>query len=71
MDRKAVAKEIRKAIFDQAEEDGRVMHGDAMDRIIEQVLAKHDLTATPTWPYSGTYTVLARDKNITVTPYQE
>ena len=34
-----IAKKIRQAIFDQAEADGRVMHGDSMDAVIEKVLA--------------------------------
>ena len=51
MDRKAVARQIREAIFDQAEIDGRVMHGDKMDEIIEKVLALHDspAPARPSW----------------------
>lgn len=36
-----IAKKIREAIFDQAEEDGRVMHGDAMDAVIEKALNAH------------------------------
>ncbi len=57
MDRKAVARQIRDAIFDQAEADGRVMHGDKMDEIIEKVLALHDsapLVARPSWLYADT-----------------
>ena len=55
MDRKAVAKQIREAIFDQAEADGRVMHGDAMDEVIEKVLALHDSPAPvrPSWLAPG------------------
>lgn len=34
-----LAKKIREAIFDQAEQDGRVMHGDSVDAVIERVLA--------------------------------
>lgn len=34
-----LARKIRDAIFDKAEQDGRVMHGDAMDTVIERVLA--------------------------------
>lgn len=33
-----IARKIRDAIFAQAEADGRVMHGDSMDRVIEGVL---------------------------------
>lgn len=40
MDHKALARKIREAIFDQAEQDGRVMHADAMDAVIEGILAK-------------------------------
>ena len=56
MDRKAVARQIRDAIFDQAEADGRVMHGDKMDEIIEKVLALHDspAPARPSWMATDT-----------------
>ena len=55
MDRKAVAKQIREAIFDQAEIDGRVMHASSMDEIIEKVLALHDSPAPvrPSWMTMG------------------
>jgi hypothetical protein len=74
MDRKAVAKELRQRLFDFIEaEHKEALQDAAIDELFEKVLAKHEptVTVTPTWPYVGTYTVLARDKNITVTPYQE
>jgi len=72
MDRKAVAKELRQRLFDFIEaEHKEALQDAAIDELFEKVLAKHEPAATPTWPYVGTYTVLARDKNITVTPYQE
>lgn len=74
MDRKAVAKELRQRLFDFIEAERRdALQDAAIDDLFEKVLAKHEPTATPTWPYAyaGTYTVLARDKNITVTPYQD
>ena len=73
MDRKAVAKELRQRLFDFIEAEHKdALQDAAIDELFEKVLAKHEPVATPTWPYAvGTYTVLARDKNITVTPYQE
>lgn len=72
MDRKAVAKELRQRLFDYIEAEHKdALQDAAIDELFEKVLAKHEPAATPTWPYAGTYTVLARDKNITVTPYQE
>lgn len=38
MDHKELARKIREAIFDRAEQAGRVMHGDAIDSVIEGVL---------------------------------
>jgi len=63
MDRKAVAKQIREAIFDQAEADGRVMHGDAMDEVIEKVLALHDSPAPvrPSWLAPGSLHYVGMD----------
>ena len=49
MDTKAVARKIREAIFDQAEQDGRVLHGDSIDATIERVLAAVASNATPEW----------------------
>lgn len=40
MDTKALAKKIREAIFDQAETDGRAMHADSVEAIIDDILAK-------------------------------
>lgn len=39
MDRDALARKIRDAIFDRAEADGRVMHGDSVVDVIKGVLA--------------------------------
>lgn len=63
MDRKAVARQIRDAIFDQAEADGRVMHGDKMDEIIEKVLALHDSPAPvrPSWLAPGSLHYVGMD----------
>ncbi len=47
-----LARKIRDAIFDRAEADGRVMHGDVMDRLIEDILVKADL-ARELRPSSG------------------
>ena len=47
MDTKAIARKIREAIFDQAEQDGRVLHGDSIDATIERVLAAVALDAKP------------------------
>lgn len=49
-----LAKKIREAIFDQAEEDGRVMHGDAMDAVIEKALNAHVPRQPPGYTY-GVY----------------
>lgn len=48
MDHAAVAKRIRAAIFDKAEEEGRVMHADSVDSVIETIL--RDVAPT-TQPY--------------------
>lgn len=56
-----LAKKIREAIFDQAEEDGRVMHGDAMDAVIEKALNTHSpQPAYPSYAY-GACVVEVRD----------
>ena len=47
MDTKAIARKIREAIFDQAEQDGRVLHGDSIDATIERVLAAVAFDAKP------------------------
>lgn len=39
MDRDALARKIKDAIFDRAEADGRVMHGDSVVDVIKGVLA--------------------------------
>jgi len=39
MDRDALARKIKDAIFDLAEADGRVMHGDSVVDVIKGVLA--------------------------------
>jgi len=39
MDRDALARKIKNAIFDRAEADGRVMHGDSVVDVIKGVLA--------------------------------
>ena len=38
MDYAEIAKKIRVRIFEQASEDGRVMHSESMDRVIAEVL---------------------------------
>lgn len=47
MDHKTLARKIREAIFDQAEIDGRVLHGDTIDATIERVLAAAAFDAKP------------------------
>ncbi len=48
-----LAKKIREAIFNQADEDGRVLHGDSMDRVIEKALSAHmPKTVSPGYGYS-------------------
>lgn len=54
MDKKVIARKIRDAIFAQADEDGRVMHGDAMDRVIERVLAA-EIQTPRAMDYSSMY----------------
>ena len=58
MDRKAVAKELRQRLFDFIEaEHKEALQDAAIDELFEKVLAKHEPTATPTWPYAaGVYT---------------
>lgn len=47
MDRKALARKIRDAIFERADQDGRVMHGDSLDTVIEQILAANLILPAP------------------------
>lgn len=46
-----LAKKIREAIFDQAEQDGRVMHADSMDTIIEKILTAERPAASNPYGY--------------------
>lgn len=52
MDHAAIARKVRDVIFDQAEQDGRVMHGESMDRVIAEVLAKEIPGPAPAWPHA-------------------
>lgn len=47
MDHAEVAKRIVRKIFDQAEADGRVMHRDRMDKLVEDVLREAEPARSP------------------------
>lgn len=73
MDRDALARKIKDAIFDRAEADGRVMHGDSVVDVIKGVLAMEMVEhreaaakdANP-WLYVAEYPQIGRNGYLTI-----
>lgn len=73
IDRDALARKIKDAIFDRAEADGRVMHGDSVVDVIKGVLAMEVVEhregaakdANP-WFYVAEYPQIGRNGYLTI-----